>query len=77
MGADHWAFSTGTNTLTLFAGGQVTDTLRLAPSAAGFRVYAAPTTVGGGLPGRTVITSPALAGAPPPGAVALPGTVGA
>ena len=77
VGADHWAFSTTNNTLTLFAGGQVTDTLRLAPSAAGFWVYAAPATVGGGLPGGTVITSPALVGAPPLGAVALPGTIGA
>src|ERR1700759_3513121 len=41
VGADHWTFSTGTNTLTLFAGSQVTDTLKLVPSAAGFGVYAA------------------------------------
>ncbi|MBV8705519.1 MAG: hypothetical protein JO118_17600 [Acetobacteraceae bacterium] len=77
VGADHWSFSTSTNTLTLFAGSQVTDTLSLAPSAAGFWVYAAPATVGAGLPGGVVITSPALAGTPPLGAVALPGTVGA
>jgi hypothetical protein len=77
VGADHWAFSTSTDTLTLFAGSQVTDTLSLAPSAAGFWVYAAPTTVGAGLPGGVVITSPALTGAPPLGAVALPGTIGA
>ena len=77
VGADHWAFSTSTNTLTLLAGSQVTDTLSLAPGASGFGVYAAPTTVGAGLPGGVVITSPALTGAPPLGAVALPGTVGA
>jgi hypothetical protein len=77
VGADHWAFSTSTNTLTLLAGGQVTDTLKLVPGAAGFGVYAAPATVGAGLPGGVVVTSSALSGAPPLGAVALPGTIGA
>jgi hypothetical protein len=75
VGADHWTFSTGTNTLTLFAGNQVTDTLKLVPSAAGFGVYAA-SAVGPGLPGGVVIASPALTTVPPV-AVALPGTMGA
>lgn len=76
VGADHWAFSTSTNTLTLFAGSQVTDTLSLVPSAAGFWVYAAPATVGSGLPGGVVISSSPQA-VVPPGVVALPGAVGA
>ena len=75
VGADHWAFSTTNNVLTLFAGAQVTDTLKLTPSAAGFSVYAAPATVGGGLPGGVVISSSPLTGVPP-GVMALPGATG-
>jgi hypothetical protein len=75
VGADHWAFSTGTNTLTLFSGSQVTDTLKLVPNAAGFGVYAA-APVGPGLPGGVVLASAALTTVPPV-AMMLPGTVGA
>jgi hypothetical protein len=75
VGADHWTFSTGTNTLTLFAGSQVTDTLKLVPNAAGFGVYAA-SAVGPGLPGGVLLTSPALTTVPSV-AVLLPGTIGA
>ncbi len=78
VAADHWAFSTTTNTLTLFAGSQVTDTLKMTPSAAGFTVFEAPATVGvgSGLPGGVVIASGPLAGVSPSVAVPLPGTVG-
>ena len=75
VGADHWAFSTTNNVLTLFAGAQVTDTLSLIPSAAGFAVYAAPASVGGGLPGGVVVSSSPVA-AVPPGIVMLPGAIG-
>lgn len=75
VGADHWAFSTGTDTLTLFFGSQVTDTLKLVPNAAGFAVYGA-ASVGPGLPGGVVIASPALTMVPPEAAL-LPGTIGA
>jgi hypothetical protein len=50
VGANHWTFSTN-NVLTLFAGSQITDTLKITPSAAGFSVFAAGAMVGGGLPG--------------------------
>ncbi len=75
VAADHWTFSASTNMLTLLAGSQVTDTLKMTPSAAGFGVYTAPATVGAGLPGGVVIAS---AGLPivPPGVVALPGAIG-
>ena len=76
VGADHWSFSTTNNVLTLFAGAQVTDTLSLVPSAAGFWVYAAPASVGGGLPGGVVVASSPVA-AVPPGVMALPGAIGA
>ena len=76
VGADHWSFSTTNNVLTLFTGAQVTDTLRLIPSAAGFWVYAAPASVGTGLPGGVVVASSPVA-AVPPGVVALPGAIGA
>jgi hypothetical protein len=75
VGADHWAFSAGTDTLTLFFGSQVTDTLKLVPNAAGFAVYGA-AAVGAGLPGGVVISSPALTMVPPQAAL-LPGTIGA
>ena len=75
VGADHWAFSTTNNVLTLFAGAQVTDTLSLIPSAAGFAVYAAPATVGGGLPGGVVVSSSPVP-AVPPGIVMLQGAIG-
>ena len=74
VGADHWTFSTSTNKLTLFAGNQVTDTLNLVPSAAGFGVYAAPTSVGAGLPSGVVIASSALTVVPSV-AVPLPGSM--
>jgi len=72
VGADHWSFSTTNNVLTLFAGAQVTDTLSLVPSAAGFAVYVAPTAVAH----PVAITSSPLA-AVPPGVVMLPGAIGA
>jgi hypothetical protein len=75
VGADHWAFSAGTDTLTLLFGSQVTDTLKLVPNAAGFAVYGA-ASVGPGLPGGVVIASPALTMVPPEAAL-LPGTIGA
>ena len=75
VGADHWAFSTTNNVLTLFAGAQVTDTLSLIPSAAGFAVYAAPATVGGGLPGGVVVSSSPVP-VVPPGFVMLQGAIG-
>jgi len=75
VGADHWTFSAGTDTLTLFFGSQVTDTLKLVPNAAGFAVYGA-AAVGPGLPGGVVISSPALTMVPPEAAM-LPGAIGA
>ena len=72
--ADHWTYARGV--LTLFAGSQVTDALKMTPSAAGFGVYAAPGSVGVGLPGGVVIASPGLT-AVPAGVVPLPGTIGA
>jgi hypothetical protein len=75
VGADHWAFSAGTDTLTLFFGSQVTDALKLVPNAAGFAVYGA-ASIGPGLPGGVVISSPALTMVPPQAAM-LPGVIGA
>ena len=73
VGADHWTFSSGTDTLTLLFGSQVTDTVKLVPNAVGFGVYGA-ASVGAGLPGGVVISSPVLTMVPPQAAL-LPGSI--
>lgn len=61
--ADSWAFAN--NTLTLFAGGKPTDTVKMVPDPVGFGVYATPN-------GAVVSSSPVIA-ALPPSVVPLPG----